>query len=111
MDVAPDTCAFGRQTEAGNRLEEEIERVGEQGSISAEDAHAIYSLSARLEYPLMAHTEASLGQLMRQCSSLRATPGGETRMAYLQVLQIIAGAYFGQDMALRDKYREHGVHV
>jgi len=99
------------QTEAGSRLEEEIERLGRQGSISAEDAHAIYSLAARLEYPLMADTEASMGQLLRQCGRLRVSAEGESRRAYLDVLQIIAGAYFGQDMTLRNKYREHGVHV
>ena len=85
--------------------------MGKQGSISAEDAYAIYSLAARLEYPLMADTEASMGQLLRQCSRLRASAEGETRRAYLDVLRIIAGAYFGQDMELRNKYREHGVHI
>jgi len=103
--------AMPLQTEAGIQLEEEVEKLGKQGSISAEEAHAIYSLAVRLEYPLMADTEASMGQLLRQCSRLRVSDEGEARRAYLDVLQVIAGAYFGQDMALRDKYREHGVHV
>jgi hypothetical protein len=104
-------CAITLQTEASTRLEEEVERLGRQGSIRVEEAHAIYSLAARLEYPLMADTEASMGQLLRQCNRLRVSGEGETRRAYLDVLQIIAGAYFGQDMTLRNKYRDHGVHV
>ena len=61
----------------------------------------------------MADTEASLRQLLRHCADLRAGGGmqREADAALLDGLQVVAGAYFGQDQALRLQFREEGVHV
>ena len=99
------------QEEAASRLEEEVDRISCQDSLSAEDVYSIYSLSAVLEYPLMASTEASMGQLLRCCRQIRTQESDKILMAYLDVLETIAGAYFGQDMEMRKRYRDHGVHI
>ena len=98
---------------ASTLFEQEVDRIVQQPVLSARDAYSIYSLTALLELPLMAGTEASLRQLLRHCTDLRA--GGsmqrEADVALLDVLQVVAGAYFGQDQALRLQFRKQGVHV
>lgn len=56
----------------------------------------------------MASTEASLVQLLRSCKQIRLGSNSEVVTAYLDVLETIAGAYFGQDLNLRRQYREQG---
>lgn len=99
------------QSTAARRLEEEIDRLSTQASISAEECYIVYALSSVLDYPLLASTEASMLQLLRLCSRLRGKTTTETASACLDILETIAGAYFGQDMHLRMQYREYGVHI
>ena len=96
---------------AASRLEEEVERICGGTSITAEYVYQIYGLSAILEAPLMASTEACMLQLLRHCSCLRLECRSEVLIAYLDVLETLAGAYFGQDMELRKEYRDYGVHL
>ena len=98
---------------ASTLFEQEVDRIVQQPVLSARDAYSLYSMAAILELPLMAETEASLRQLLRHCGKLRAGGGmqREADAALLDVLQVVAGAYFGQDQALRSQYREEGVHV
>ena len=112
------------------RFEQEVGRIVQQRVLMPRDAYSIYSLAAVLELPLMADTEASLRQLLRHCARLRDGRGMQRTVdvdpinpktefkrslgvdvALLDVLQVVAGAYFGQDQALRLQYREEGVHV
>lgn len=96
---------------AANKLEEEVDRINGNESITAEDVYSIYGLSAVLDYPLMASTEASMLQLLRHCNQLRNNICSQTFTAFLDILSTIAGAYFGQDLGLRQEYREYGLHT
>lgn len=99
------------QMSAASKLEAEVDRINTQDNISAEDVYTIYGLSAVLDYPLMASTEASMLQLLRHCNQLRSRSHGHTAAGFLDILSIIAGAYFGQDLQLRQEYREYGLHT
>lgn len=103
------------QEEVSFQLEQMIEALASKSSVTVEDAYSIYALAAALEYPPMADTDASFGMLLRHCRRLRAQLASEQQSemqaAYLDMLQVIAGAYFGQDGPMRALYREHGVHV
>ena len=96
---------------AASRLEEEADRINGQQNISAEDVYTIYGLSAILDYPLMASTEASMLQLLRHCNQLRSKTSSQMSIGFLDILSTIAGAYFGQDLQLRQEYREYGLHT
>ena len=102
---------FLLQMSAASRLEEEVDRLNGQSFIGAEDVYSIYGLSAVLDYPLMASTEASMLQLLRHCNQLRSVSNSRTAIGYLDILSTIAGAYFGQDLQLRQEYREYGLHT
>ena len=59
----------------------------------------------------MASTEASMLQLLRHCNELRSRSSSQMSTGSLDILSAIAGAYFGQDLQLRQEYREYGLHV
>jgi survival of motor neuron protein-interacting protein 1 len=62
-------------------------------------AQWLFALAARLEKPLHADLAAAFRGLLRHCAALRAGlgGGGDPLLARLNVLIVVAGAYFGQD--------------
>ena len=101
-----------------------------EGALTPEAAAQLYALSARIEKPLHAGTCALYRELLRKCAARRAAlgaaapaaavaaaaavqPGGAADAAeaveaaaadpllpHLNILIVIAGAYFGQDEEL-----------
>lgn len=101
------------QASVSDLLEREVDLVLKETEVQAASVSRVYSLAALLEYPPMAHIEASMGLLHRHCSKLRAaaSSSSDSQDAYLDILQVISGAYYGQNEAMRAEFREHGVHV
>jgi hypothetical protein len=101
--------------------------VREEGALTPRAAAQLYALSARIEKPLHAGTCALYRELLRRCAARRAALGAAVAAAttaanepgaaadaahaveaaaadpllpHLNILIIIAGAYFGQDEEL-----------
>jgi gem associated protein 2 len=84
------------------RLLRTVQRMTASDVFVLEDASMLYALSARVEKPLHGSTAAAYRALLRRCCEWRA----ETKerfdplLPHLNVLIVLAGAYFGQDESL-----------
>jgi survival of motor neuron protein-interacting protein 1 len=74
------------------------------GEVGPQAAARLYALSARVERPLHADTCALYRQLLRACAGQRAALGkdgaADPRLPHLNILLVLAGAFFGQDEEL-----------
>jgi len=74
-------------------------------TISTSTAQEIYALSVRLEKPIRADIAALYSALLKHCIKIRAIMGllllpDDPCVAYINILIVIAGGYFGQDKEL-----------
>ncbi|KAL4427817.1 hypothetical protein ABPG75_001906 [Micractinium tetrahymenae] len=95
------------QLQVRRQLHSAIRAAVEEEVVAPEAAATLYALSARIEKPLHAGTCALYRQLLRHCAAQRAALGGasanaacDPRLAHLNIMITIAGAYFGQDEEL-----------
>ena len=93
------------QTQIVRLLEAAVDRLAASVHPTAPDIHEIYSLSAVLDLPLEADTEAVMTKLLRHCGRLRPL-SDISLQASLDILVVIAGVCFGQDLSLRYDFRE-----
>ena len=84
------------------RLHEAVHRVVGGRSLDPGDAAQLYALSARVERPLHSDSCAAFRALVRRCCEWRAAAAGprDPALPRLNILIVLAGAYFGQDEAL-----------
>ena len=86
-------------------FDEEVDRLVEHCGLDATKVCRIYSLSAVLDYPLDANTDACMAKLARHSRLMLSSAADLHSVSMLEILLVIAGAYFGQDEDLRVVHR------
>ena len=81
------------------------DKLVQHHSLHAIEVCRLYSLSAVLDYPLDANTDACMAKLARHCRLMLASVVDLQSASILEILLVIAGAYFGQDEELRLVHR------
>ena len=89
-------------------LEDSVDAIVEKDQLTAQNGYKVYSLCAVLDYPANASLDACLTRLLLKCRDLHGTTDYALQ-ALSDVLIVIAGACFGQDLVLKERFSEQDV--